>query len=79
VHLTPPQLARKSATRDSVLAEKGLAEVQKEIEALPDIGKRPLSEAAPKVYEDDVNVSTFALQIRASRCFATDDPRLKGN
>ena len=59
------------------LAEKGLATVKKEIEALPDTGKRPLREVSPKVFDDDATVSAFALEIRASRCIATDDPRLK--
>jgi hypothetical protein len=58
-------------------AAKALDEVEREIAALPDTGKRPLSEAAPKVYDDDVTVSTFALGIQASRCIASDDPRLK--
>jgi DNA-binding transcriptional regulator of glucitol operon len=59
------------------LAEKGIATVKKEIEALPDTGKRPLREVSPKVYEDESTVSAFALKVRASQCIASDDPRLK--
>jgi len=60
------------------LALEALDQVKREIEALPDTGNRPLREVAPKVYQDDVTVSDFALGITASRCIASDDPRLKG-
>jgi hypothetical protein len=61
------------------LASDALEQVKHEIEALPDTGNRPLSEAAPKVYSDDVTASTEAVAVAASRCIASDDPRLKGN
>jgi hypothetical protein len=60
------------------LAAEALNEVQQEMEALPP-SNRPLSQSAPKVYQDDVFASTFAVLVAASRCIATDDPRLKGN
>jgi hypothetical protein len=60
------------------LALGALEQVKREMEALPETGNRPLSEAAPKVYNDDVTASTEAVAVAASRCIATDDPRLKG-
>lgn len=61
------------------LARGALEQVKREIAALPDIGNRSLSEAAPKVYDDDVTMTTSALEVAASRCIASDDARLKGN
>jgi hypothetical protein len=61
------------------LALQALEQVKREMEALPDTGKRPLSEVAPKVYDDAVTATTFELAIDGSRCIASDDPRLKGN
>ena len=62
------------------LALGGLEEVQREFDALPDsvkASKQPIGKVAPKVAQDDLEVSTFAMEIQASRCISSDDPRLK--
>ena len=61
------------------LALRALEQVKREMEASPDTGKRPLSEVAPKVYDDTVTATTFELAMEAARCIASDDPQLKGN
>jgi hypothetical protein len=38
---------------------------------------QPLSEVPPKVHDDEVTASTEAVAVAASRCIASDDPRLK--
>jgi hypothetical protein len=58
------------------LAVKALDEVQQEIDAVPD-STQPLVKVAPKVAQDSVDVSSFAIGIEASRCVASDDPRLR--
>ncbi|HEY6420007.1 MAG TPA: hypothetical protein VIX59_13470 [Candidatus Binataceae bacterium] len=59
------------------VAAKLLDKVQQQMEALPDTGNQPLSKVAPDVYQMDVKASVLALENYASRCVATDDPRLK--
>ena len=64
--------------RDSRLAssDKAVDELNAELKAVPD-KSQPLKDAAPKVYEDYVSVTSFVLEMKASRCIASDDPRLK--
>jgi hypothetical protein len=64
--------------RDSSLhlAKKKLAKIKREMESLPYTENQQFNEVAPKVYQDDLTASTFALQMQASRCIASDDPRL---
>src|ERR1700722_974825 len=52
------------------VAAKASAEIQHEIDALPDI-KLPLVLLAPKVAQDSVVVGNFALGIERSKCFAS--------
>jgi hypothetical protein len=72
------------------IAVEALKQVKREIiedflrrnkaaQSSPDTGNRPLGEMAHKVHDDDVTVSTNALEVAASRCIASDDPRLKAN
>jgi hypothetical protein len=58
------------------VAVKASREIQHEIDALPE-SKLPLVLLDPKVAQDSVVVGNFATGIEASRCIATDDPRLK--
>ena len=59
------------------IVEKGLQEAEAEIKSLPDSGKRPTKEAASQVYEDYVTATNSALETKASRCVAGNDPGLK--
>jgi hypothetical protein len=58
------------------VAVKASDEVQHEIDTLPD-SKLPLVLLDPKVAQDSVVVGNFAMGINASRCIASDEPRLK--
>ena len=58
------------------VAAKASDEVQHEIDALP-YSKLPLVLLAPKVAQDSAVVGNFALGIERSKCFASNDPRLK--
>jgi hypothetical protein len=58
------------------VAVKALGEVKQEVAALPD-STQPLVKVSPKVAQDAADVSNFAVGIEASRCIASDDPRLK--
>jgi len=59
------------------VAVKALGEVKQEVAALPD-SRQPLAKVSPKVAQDATDVSNFTIGIEASRCIASDDPRLKG-
>ncbi len=58
------------------VAVKASDEVQHEIDALPD-SKLPLELLAPKVAQDSAVVGNFAIGIEASKCIASNEPRLK--
>jgi hypothetical protein len=63
---------RKSRLQMTVEA---LESIKREIAGLPP-SDRPMSQTAPKLYQDDVKVSGATELLLASKCIASDDPRL---
>jgi hypothetical protein len=56
-------------------AKQRIAKVKQHMDALPH-SDRPLSEAAPDVYREDLQVTAYALNAYSGQCIASDDPRL---
>jgi hypothetical protein len=66
---------KHALARRMEVGKQRMAKLRQDLNAVPRSG-RPLSEVAPDVYREDVQVSAYALNAISGQCIASDDPRL---